>query len=538
MYSVFTWLFFLTAAVATWAAYDRVAALEKLALLGAGLAAAHLIDRLGRIDAERTLRFGGIACAGLAALLGTLPLVTDLGSDYVLRAGVIAAALIILLPLGSGSVAWLWQRRFWFAAVVVGLAAGWALAMLILTRERSAWFALGVGIVSGWLVGQRFDLARRGRRVWPFDLLGVGGLAACLIVYVLAIAMPGLQPWLPLGNRGTVIEHLQVWRNALVLIQDYPLTGSGLNVTAMVYSTYAILLHVPYRMHVHNLYLQTAVEQGLLGLLALLGMAAAVGYALAAAWRNGSRSGNGLRSAALAALTAMLCHGLLDSELYASWLAPLLFLPFGFVSVAARLDQYVVDDARFGRQNYGKRLVAGSAMGLAGLAIAVLLAVTPGVQAAFQANLGAVAQTRAELSVYSWQEWSIQDEVRRTHAVTLAPAIARYEAALSLHPNNVTALRRLGQISLSRGDYESARRYLERAYAHAPQQRIVQFLLGETLAVTGQVEEGAALWHSAAIHPYWLNQRRWWYTHIGATHQAAWFDEAIAAADRQSEAIP
>jgi tetratricopeptide (TPR) repeat protein len=281
-----------------------------------------------------------------------------------------------------------------------------------------------------------------------------------------------------------------------------------------------------------------AVEQGVVGLIAFLGMVAAVGYTLVASWRSGSRADDGLRAMAGAALATMLCQGLLDSELYANWLAPLIFLPFGFVLAAARLDQYVIDDLRFGRQKRTRawRLVSGGVMGLIALAAALLLAFIPAVQAAFQANLGAVAQTQIELSIYSIREWWIQDEVRRSDAVSLEPAIMCYEAALALNPGNATALRRLGQIALSRGEYEAARRYLEAAYALAPQQRIVHLLLGEALAVIGDVEQGAAMWSSAAIHPSWLTQRHWWYSHIGATHQAAWLSDAIALAERQREA--
>jgi tetratricopeptide (TPR) repeat protein len=135
-------------------------------------------------------------------------------------------------------------------------------------------------------------------------------------------------------------------------------------------------------------------------------------------------------------------------------------------------------------------------------------------------------QTQIELSSYSMPDWWIQDEVRRSDAVSLEPAIAYYEAALLLDPGNATALRRIGHIALSRGDYEGAQRYLEEAYAQAPQQRIVHLLLGEALAVTGHTEQGAAMWRSAAIHPSWLTQRRWWYTHIGATQQARWIEQA------------
>jgi tetratricopeptide (TPR) repeat protein len=525
---MWAWLFFLTAGVGVWAAYDQVAALETLALLTAGLVALYVIDRLGRMDAERTLVWGGVGCAAWAALLGTLVLLPG-RNVYTIREDAIAAALIILIPLGGGSLLWLWPRGDWFVAGVVAWALAWALAMLFLTGERSAWFALAVALLSTGTIWLRFVWARRGWRVWPLDVVGVGAALAALALYTLMLTAPDFHSQLPLGDRWTVVDHLEVWRDGLVLIQDYPFTGSGLSATGMVYSTYVLLFHVVHLDHLHNLYLQLAIEQGLPGLLTFVGMVASALYALLSSWHKGDRAEDGLRSAAFLALAAMLLHGLLDSELYASWLLPLLFLPIGFAWVAARLDQYVIDDRRFGRPKCPskKRMVMGRIAGGVILIAALLLARLPTVQAAFQANLGAIVQTQNELSAYTSQQWALQDAVRRSPALSLEPAIVRYEAALQLDPKNVTALRRLGQIALSRGDYETAQRYLERAYSHAPQQRIIHLLLGEMLAVSGHVEQGAALWSSAAIEPSWLSYRRWWYMHIGATQQAAWISDAI-----------
>src|SRR5262245_3097908 len=139
MYRVWAWLFFITAAIGTWAAYDHFVALEKLGLLTAGLVAVYLIDQIGGIDAERTLVLGGIGCAALAVMLGTVAVVARPSSELLVRPAVAAAVLVILLPLASGSVLWLWQRHFWLIAVITGLAIGGGLVLLIATDERSAW---------------------------------------------------------------------------------------------------------------------------------------------------------------------------------------------------------------------------------------------------------------------------------------------------------------------------------------------------------------------------------------------------------------
>ena len=145
---------------------------------------------------------------------------------------------------------------------------------------------------------------------------------------------------------------------------------------------------------------------------------------------------------------------------------------------------------------------------------------------AFQANLGAVSQTRAELARYTWPEWPIQDALRRNPGVDLDPAITRYAAALGYDNGNVTASRRLGQIALARGDYETARRFLEEAYGRAPQQRATRLLLGEVYAVTGRVDDAATLWRTVDTSYGQLDGREWWLGQVGTPEQIEGFREA------------
>lgn len=536
MYDLWTWLFFVTAGIGVWAAYDPVAALEKLVLLVVGLVIVLVMEQSSKADAERTFVIGGIGCAVAAAWLGLLVLMPDYGT-FDLHDDMLAAALVILLPLGGGSAYWLWQQRRLLSAGMVSLALIWALAMLILTAERSAWLALALASIVGWVVQQRFVWARRRRNLWLFHLFALGAVAV-FALYLLLLFAPGVENLIPLGNSATVIQRLDTWRNGMALIQEYPFTGSGLGATAMIYSTYILVSHVPILFHVHNFFLQIAIEQGLLGLLAFGGMATATLVGLWRSWRPGSPFDDGLRIAALIAMVAMLLHGLIDSELYASWLLPLLFLPFGFCRVAARIDQYVIDDFRFGKGKHTQRshAIRNSVIALAsvvGVAGVIGLASLPTVQAAFHANVGAVAQSKIELSVYSWPQWAVQDEVRRSKTIALDTAIAHYEAALTLDVTNITARSRLGQIALSQGNYQDALHHLEQAHATAPQLSMVRRLLGEAFTVSGDVERGAALWNSIAIDEQWIDQRRWWYTHIGETQQEAWLTDAVAARDPQ-----
>jgi predicted Zn-dependent protease len=175
-----------------------------------------------------------------------------------------------------------------------------------------------------------------------------------------------------------------------------------------------------------------------------------------------------------------------------------------------------------------RRLVWGA------LAVGVVLALglLPSVRAAFQANLGAVAQSRAELAAYHWPEVPIQDALRREGRVDLGPALRRYAAALALDPGNVTANRRLGQIELAQGQYAAAREHLAAAYAADPGQRVTRLLLGESQAVEGAVVPAAALWATVAPAPGHFAGRVWWYGFLGETQAQHGVEEAAARAAR------
>ncbi len=432
-------------------------------------------------------------------------------------------------------------------AAVRRTRAGWALVAfallaLVLTASRGAWLALGVA-GAGWLVGWRWR-SRGGAAQTRLLLWGGVGVLAAL----------ALLPWLLLaaGLADPVMARISLLRDGVTLALDTPFTGLGLAGFQMAFSTYVLLLHVGHTYHSHNLFLNIWLEQGLLGL-------AAWGWLLAAAARYLTRSprlsqvdaapfdsrlpstahcGAPLRmpsaqgvsasdtgkreegawiAAGLAALAVIVLHGLVDDAFYGSRGVLLLFLPF---AVLARID-----GTRMHAAGRGWRRRQGP-VGMAAAAVLLLLALLPGTRAAMQANLAALSQTRAELSAYNWPDTPIQDALRRQAPsapppVNLAPAIARYRAALALDPGNVTANRRLGQIELARGEAEAARGHLEAAYAAAPWQRATRQLLGEALALAGRTGEAAALWRTVDLSSGQLEGRIWWYQALGE-------DEAVA----------
>lgn len=133
---------------------------------------------------------------------------------------------------------------------------------------------------------------------------------------------------------GTATSRVTLWREGLGLIGDYRFTGAGLGNTMMLLSSYVFILHVGFLGHVHNLFLEMALEQGLPGLIAYLCLAMTGVASLVRAYRRRTIR-SGLLGVAAASMTALYVHGLVDAGLYVSKLAPLVFLPIGVAWAAS-----------------------------------------------------------------------------------------------------------------------------------------------------------------------------------------------------------
>jgi tetratricopeptide (TPR) repeat protein len=152
----------------------------------------------------------------------------------------------------------------------------------------------------------------------------------------------------------------------------------------------------------------------------------------------------------------------------------------------------------------------------------------PAARAQLAANCGSILQTQAELSVYHWPQWGLQDQVRDGRATDLSKAIARYQTSLDIDPTNATANRRLGQIELSRGDFVSARHHLKAAFDSSPNQRATRQLLGEIYALEGHFVQANQLWREIDVSHSQLEVRLWWYQHYGSPQQVQRMTQAIS----------
>ena len=208
------------------------------------------------------------------------------------------------------------SRRLW--RVALALVALLVVAILILTQSRGGWIATAAGLfalAALWAAVLPPSRARRGLRL----VVGLAVLAA-LAVAVWIGPTTLWEMWLnppadtAVGTLRTLGVRRAIWPWGATAVGDFLFTGVGLGAfRQVVFRLYPLLPWPDYDLgHAHNIFLQTALDTGLPGLvayLAVLFVAAAVGWRVA-------RRDPGFRAVSLgllAGLVALHVFGLADA---------------------------------------------------------------------------------------------------------------------------------------------------------------------------------------------------------------------------------
>ena len=208
------------------------------------------------------------------------------------------------------------RRHLWRMALA--LVAILVVAILILTQSRSGWLATAAGLftlAALWSAALPPSRARRGLRL--LVVLGIVG-AVAVVVWIGPTTLWEL--WLnppadtAVGTLRTLGVRRAIWPWGATAVADFPFTGVGLGAfRQVVFRLYPLPPWPDYDLgHAHNIFLQTALDTGLPGLvayLAVLFVAAAVGWRVA-------RRDPGFRAVSLgllAGLVALHVFGLADA---------------------------------------------------------------------------------------------------------------------------------------------------------------------------------------------------------------------------------
>jgi O-Antigen ligase len=192
------------------------------------------------------------------------------------------------------------------AALVALILTG---GTLLLTQSRGGLIGLGAGVLVMLMC-----LGRRGQAAALLAALAAaaGKMGAARLGAVLF----GAEKFGAIGSIN-LAARVETWSRAIYAIEDFPLTGVGLN-------TFRQVVHVLYPLfllgsdydlgHAHNHLLQAALDLGLPGLVAYMALWLLAGFLLVRAWRQTQEFG--LRALALGlggSLAAYFVYGLADT---------------------------------------------------------------------------------------------------------------------------------------------------------------------------------------------------------------------------------
>lgn len=224
-------------------------------------------------------------------------------------------AMVLPMPLAIAAIG---QRGraagSWVLRVLSGLVALGIATTLILTQSRGAVLAtLGAAAVMAAAVNWRW----------------LAAAAPVLIAGALALQSAGMTPppsWDLASDTESALNsaagRVELWSRAWAVAGDFPLTGVGMGLFSQVvplsYPTFRIPVTGQFD-HAHNIYLNTAAEMGLPGMIALLATLIGLGVLT---WRAARQAAHARMPAAPLAVgslgsVAVLCiHGITDAITY------------------------------------------------------------------------------------------------------------------------------------------------------------------------------------------------------------------------------
>lgn len=270
---------------------------------------------------------------------GTVDILADHRSDRLTSvfssANGFSAWLIVMIPLFCSLAA---SQKEYFSGrsvkMILFILAVLLSLSLLLTYSRGAWVGLGAALIPALFYGL-LRLKLRVRLIWAAVSLALALLVLFLPLVrdnVGSIARTPFRSGLTLSERISAPKgikiRLRLWQEALIIIKEHPLVGSGLNTYAKIAPKYK--KNAPTGAYSHNSFLQMAAEIGIIGLAVFVALLVVFFNVI---WNGLIRRKNMLTLGLTTAVLAFLIHAVFDSHLYALQLAALFWFVFG-LSVA------------------------------------------------------------------------------------------------------------------------------------------------------------------------------------------------------------
>ncbi len=502
-------IFLITAWIGYWAAYDKTAAWTKVWLI---VTAVLLYYTLGE-QPTQNLEILSILSFGFALGLSIYFFLTD---DFTGSRGGIStwwmshrpqvhwpaihpgytAGLLILTSVFA--FYWLWNIRKkavrgfnLLTNLFLSLGIGTIIWAFLLSMSHEVW-AIAIGVLAISIAQKVPTLAEhiaKPRMRSAFPILVLVGLAALIFLFYLGPARASADTSLrDYGDN----SRAELFARSAYFLADYPILGGGLASFPGLYSKYILAIPNYYFVDSYNIFLDVAIEQGLIGGLAFaliyLGSIWLVSRTIVSAPLPQIRL---LSWLALFALVVTVIHGLFYDYLYNGDGTLLLLFPVGISMISVKnLDNPVDSTTQLDKTSFlwneanSRRMFAVFLLGI----VTILTLNINKMASIWYANLGAVQMSQVELQKFPTNGWAGFEIVP-----ALEGAQDSLRSAVEYDPSNETANYRLGIIFMLRQNFEVASQYLEAAQAKAPNHRGIIKSLGYCYVWLGNLDAAQLL---------------------------------------------
>jgi putative inorganic carbon (hco3(-)) transporter len=240
---------------------------------------------------------------------------------------VMGGILAILIPITLGLLVFHWRGLGRFELAIVSLVLLVTVFVLFLTKSRGAW----MGVFAAVLLVVLLLYKQSWKRLVAISLTSIVGL-------YFVVSPTFLDSLLRSDVIGGMDGRVEIFSRSILMIKDFPFTGIGMGTFANIADTfYPFFLFSPGQIvHAHNLFLQVALDLGILGLIAWLAVFLSITLIAFRAYQLASTTGDtffmGIGAGLLGSQLALAVHGLTDAVVWGMVKpAPLVWALWGLI---------------------------------------------------------------------------------------------------------------------------------------------------------------------------------------------------------------
>lgn len=387
---------------------------------------------------------------------------------------------------------------------------GIMIGAFLFSASRGIWLAIAGAIVT-WMLWKLLITSKPGfasvKWLSPIVIL------ICLLALVtFAYIGPAILNADETQSRYGDNTRLELFLRSAYFLEEYPFIGGGLDSFPGLYSQYQLVIPHHYFINSYNLFLDVAIEQGVIGGLAfLLVYVGCVWHASQAFLKAQSTEKFFLDWVSLFVLMIVVVHGMFYDYLYNGMGTFLLFLPTGISmnrilqSAEENGGHVSVPFSQSKARETGNRSLSLAVSGM----LIILVLFSGQLRSMWHSNLGAVQMSKVELMGFPSGQW-----MDSTIVPGLEAAETSLHSSLRFDGNRRTTNHRLGLISMLRTDFDAAVGYLEVANKYAPGHRGIIKSLGYCYVWLGDFDNAQRLLaeipeasEELAIYVWWWGER-------------------------------